>query len=114
MKRMFRVAVSCTVAVEAESCADAINAVRYIHIWDPSVRKLSVAVLSSWVDKPKDVPAAPEVMPDMSQVKTPVRAMEKAATAASVHNAAAGEQAFKDSNSSTYRDPAPEVDDIPF
>jgi hypothetical protein len=104
MKRMFRVAITCTVAVEAENDADAINAVRYIHIWDPSVRKLSVSVLSSWVDKPKDVQAAPEATRELPQVGRPE---------GSVHDAAAGEQVFKDSDSSTYRDPAP-ADDIPF
>jgi hypothetical protein len=102
MKRMFRVAVSYTVAVEADSDYDAIVQAQYINPFNPTVRKLSTAVISSWIDKPKVV-EAPEVMP--APYPVPVQ---------SVHDAAAGEQTFKDSGSSTYRDPAAQVDDIPF
>lgn len=87
MKRMFRVAVSYSVAVEADTDSQAIDVARYT---SPSngrtIRKLSMAVVGSWLDK---------------------------STVESVHDAAAGEQALKDSNSSTYRDPAAK-EDLPF
>lgn len=54
-KRMFRVAVSYTVAVEAQTDSEAVNASRFVSIYsDPSVRKLSLTVLSSWLGKPED------------------------------------------------------------
>lgn len=88
MKRMFRVAVAYSVAVEAETDSEAVEMARYS---SPSngrtIRKLSMMVVGSWLDKSQAVE--------------------------SVHNAAAGEQSFKDSNSSTYRDPAAK-EDFPF
>ena len=58
-KRMFRVAVSYTVAVEAQTESEAVNAARFVSIYsDPSVRKLSLTVLSSWMGKPEVLPVS--------------------------------------------------------
>jgi hypothetical protein len=80
MKRMFRVALSYTVAVEANSDAQAFVAAQYASPLDPSVRKLSATVIASWIDKPKEadlpqpIPAAPvtHFYPDNDSGKPPV------------------------------------------
>lgn len=65
-KRMFRVAVSYTVAVAAETDSQALSGVPFIAPYDPTVRKLSMTVLSSWMDKPKDLPAPIVEVPDVT------------------------------------------------
>jgi hypothetical protein len=66
MKRMFRVALSYTVAVEAVSDADAIRQAQFMSAYEcKSTRKLQMSVLSSWLDKAKDVEDVPEFMPEM-------------------------------------------------
>jgi hypothetical protein len=65
-KRMFRV------AVEAQTDSEAVNAARFSSIYnDPSVRKLSLTILSSWLGKPEVLPAPIVEAPVVPYEETP-------------------------------------------
>lgn len=93
MKKKYFINLSFQVVVEAESDVDALHTAFYEAPYGKLSRHVSAKVVRVELPIQPPMPAAKNVE--------------------SVLDAAAGEQQFKDSTSSTFRDPAPETD-IPF